>query len=130
MAYPHGHARVNPRSPEAFAVCDRCGRWWNKVNLRWQYDYRGKGLQNLNLLVCEPCYDTPQEQLRLYIIPPDPLPVINARIEQFSIDETSWIICEPSPTFNPITGVETAGGAIITTQSGLQFTLDPPGYEP
>jgi hypothetical protein len=116
MAYPHGHARVNPRHPQAFAVCDRCGRWWNKVDLKFQRDYRGKGLQNLYVLVCDPCYDTPQPQLKLFIVPPDPLPIINARLEQFSIDETSWIIAET--------------GAIITTQSGLQFTLDPSGYEP
>ena len=89
MSYPHGRARVNPRHPEAFAVCDKCGFWYNKVNLRWQYDYRGKGLQNLRFLVCDPCYDNPQPQLKIFIIPPDPLPVMDARIEPFAIDEAN-----------------------------------------
>lgn len=85
---PHGRASVDQTSPKAFAVCQRCGLWYNHRDLNWQYDYRGKQLQNLNLLVCELCYDTPQEQLRPLVLPPDPLPIINARPESFYIDET------------------------------------------
>jgi hypothetical protein len=51
-------------------------------------DYRGRNLQNLRILVCEPCYDTPQPQLRPIVLPPDPLPIINARTENFYVDET------------------------------------------
>src|SRR5580693_3923349 len=59
-----GRARANPSSPRAFAVCDRCGIWYNHVDLQWQFDWRGASLMNLRLLVCRPCYDDPQQQLR------------------------------------------------------------------
>lgn len=85
---PHGRATVNPDDLSAFAVCDRCGFWYNHRDLHWAYDYRGKNLQNLRILVCDRCLDTPQEQLRPIVLPPDPLPIINARPENFYVDET------------------------------------------
>jgi hypothetical protein len=92
MAYRyHGRASVDPSSPRAFAVCDRCGRWDNQVNLKWQMQYAGPTLVNLRLLVCDSCLDTPQQQLRTVIIPADPPPVYNARPEPFVIDETDWL---------------------------------------
>lgn len=84
-----GRATANSTSPRAFAVCDRCGMWYNHQDLRWQYDYRGRSLQNIRILVCETCYDTPQPQLKPRIIPPDPIPIQNARTEPFGYDETN-----------------------------------------
>lgn len=81
MSRPHGRARVDPTSPAAFAVCDRCGFWYSHRSLRWQVDYRGMKLQNLRILVCDRCYDDPQPQLKPRIIGPDPLPIMNARPE-------------------------------------------------
>ena len=77
MAYASqsGRARTNPSSPQAFGVCDRCGRWWNFVQLRYQYDWRGAALLNTYALVCPECYDTPNEQYRPLMITPDPAPV-------------------------------------------------------
>ena len=93
MAFrPHGRASVDPTNPRAFGKCDRCQFWYNRIDLRWQYDYRGRNLQNLRLLVCETCYDEPQEQLRPKVIPPDPLPIMDARVENFSIDEIDYRI--------------------------------------
>lgn len=82
-----GQAVTNPDSPRAFAVCDRCARWFNHQDLRWQYDYRGRTLQNLRILVCDSCMDLPNEQLKPRIIPPDPVPIANARLEPFCYDE-------------------------------------------
>lgn len=73
------HASVNARNPRAFGNCDRCDFTYNLHQLRWQYQWQGPKLQNLRLLVCPTCYDKPQQQLRTIIIPPDPLPVMNAR---------------------------------------------------
>ena len=87
MSRPHGRAQVDPENPRALAVCQRCSFWYNHDDLRWQWDYRGISLQNLRILVCETCYDDPQPQLKPRILPPDPLPVINARVEPFYIDE-------------------------------------------
>lgn len=82
-----GRATTNPTAPRAFAVCDRCGMWYNHDQLRFQHDYRGRSLANIRILVCETCEDEPQPQLKPRIIPPDPLPIINARVEQFCEDE-------------------------------------------
>lgn len=91
---PHGHAHVNPRAPRAFAVCDRCARWFNHDQLAWQLEYAGPNLQNLRLLVCRECLDVPQPQLKPRILPPDPMPVMNARPEPFAYDNASWITTE------------------------------------
>jgi len=84
-----GRARTNARSPQAHAICDRCGFRYNWVNLTWQYDWRGASLQNLKILVCETCYDAPQEQLRAIVVPADPTPIINARVQDFVTAETN-----------------------------------------
>jgi hypothetical protein len=78
-----GYAKVDTTSPKAFAVCDRCGRWDNHVSLRWQFDYRGNSLTNLQLLVCDQCYDKPFEFFRPILVGPDPLSIVNARPEFF-----------------------------------------------
>lgn len=80
-------ARVSSSSPRAWATCDKCGFVLNHENLRWQLQWAGQQLINQQILVCEHCYDTPQRQLGTIILPPDPEPIINARPEQYSIDE-------------------------------------------
>lgn len=87
MSRPHGRARVNARNPQAFGVCDRGGCWVSHVDLQWQYEWSGTQLTNTGLLVCERCLDVPNEQLRTIVLPPDPLPIQNARVEPFAVDE-------------------------------------------
>jgi hypothetical protein len=78
--YAHNlRARVNPRAPEAQAICDRCGFLYHLSDLSWQYEWRGNALANLRLLVCDRCLDRPNPQLKPRIIPPDPVPVRNPR---------------------------------------------------
>ncbi len=72
---PHGRASIDPRSPRALGICQRCGTMYNHDQLRWQYQYGGLRLINLRILVCQPCYDEPQIQLRTIILPPDPVPI-------------------------------------------------------
>jgi hypothetical protein len=89
MAYRyHGRATVNTSSPKAFGICDRCGILYNLRQLRWQFDFAGPVLQNLRLLVCDHCYDKPQEQNKPVLVPPDPLPVPNARPQNYAAAET------------------------------------------
>lgn len=78
LRYP-GHAKINPSFPSAIGCCDRCGFQWNLNELRFQYEYRGNALTNLQLLVCPPCYDIPAEFVRPIILGPDPIPVRNPR---------------------------------------------------
>lgn len=86
---PHGkYARVDPQDPEAFGQCERCGFWRNQSDLVWQVEWAGTHLYNTGTLVCsDRCFDTPQEQLRTIILPPDPLPVLNARVPNFAYEE-------------------------------------------
>ena len=86
---PHGkYARVDAQNPEAFAQCDRCGFWRNRSDLVWQVEWSGTHLYNIQVLVCtDRCYDTPQEQLRTIILPPDPPPILNARVPNFEYEE-------------------------------------------
>lgn len=83
---PHGHAKVNARSPRAIGICDRCGKAVQHNTLRWQWQWAGERLQNLRILVCEEgCLDIPQMQLRARILSPDPLPIYNSRPEPFTV---------------------------------------------
>ena len=90
MGRPHGRARVSAQSPSAFACCQRCGLWYNLNALSWQFQYSGTQLINTNLLFCDHCLDIPNPQMKARVIPPDPIPVLNARIEPFNIDETDY----------------------------------------
>lgn len=83
----YGQAVINPAAPEAVGVCDRCGFLYNLRQLRWQYQWAGTTMQNLHLRVCDKCWDTPSEQLRTLILPPDPTPVADPRTEPYTIDE-------------------------------------------
>ena len=102
---PHGRAVVNSRRPENFKVCDRCGFWYNGSKLSWQYQWAGPQLQNIRLLVCEICKDKPQEQLRTFAIPADPVPVQNPRVEQFETDNTTFFVTESGDPFTAEDGV-------------------------
>lgn len=85
-----GRARTSSKSPQAFGVCDRCGMWYNHVNLNWQFDWAGASLINKRILVCRDCTDEPQNQLRAIVIPADPLPVMNPRVEPWIADESNF----------------------------------------
>ena len=74
-----GRARVSSKNPQALAVCDRCSMWYNHSDLAWQYDWGGASLINKRILVCQPCNDIPQNQLRAIVLPADPVPVMNPR---------------------------------------------------
>lgn len=55
--------------------------------MRWQFEWRGNRVINTRVLVHEDELDVPQRQLGTLVIPPDPLPLINARVENYSLDE-------------------------------------------
>jgi len=87
---PHPRlADTDPSSPRGWATCQRCGFIANLYKLEFQRDWRGMRIQNLQILVCEPCYDTYQRQLGTIILPPDPTGLENARPEPYPIDE-NW----------------------------------------
>ena len=99
---PHGRFTVDPTSPRARGVCDRCGAMYQLDQLKWQFQWAGARLQNLRLLVCASCMDIPQTQLRAIIIPADPLPVMNPRPEANVADN------------NPISGIGQNANPVLT----------------
>ena len=81
-------AQVDPNHPQAWGSSDRDGMVGNLANLRWQFEYRGSRLINTRILVHEDELDIPQRQLGApAILGPDPVPVANARPENYAIDE-------------------------------------------
>lgn len=114
-----GRARTSARNPQAFAICDRCAIWYNHVNLRWQYDWAGASLINKRILVCNTCYDEPQQQLRAIIIPADPTPIVNPRVEPYAWDEIDRRQLSGYNTTNAQTGIPVQqGDTRVTTIDG------------
>jgi hypothetical protein len=119
------YVRVDASNPEASGQCDRCSRWRNMSDLEWQFEWSGTHLYNLRILVCrEFCLDVPQEQLRTIVLPPDPPPVLNARVPNFAYEESTVIITQfatsapkqPAPNSQPPWG--TGPAQILCTQDG------------
>jgi hypothetical protein len=71
-------------------------------------------LFNTNLLVCPPCLDVPNEQLRTITLPPDPVAVDDARIESFATDEAG-------PASSQIAANAEQGDTIVFVQSVTGF---------
>lgn len=82
----HGRAEVSATHPQAHAICDRCGFRYLRRQLRWTMQWVGPQIRSTGFLVCESCWDRPQEQLRTIIIPPDPIPVSDPRPENYVAD--------------------------------------------
>src|ERR1700761_7187394 len=122
-----GHAQTSASKPRAHAICQRCGRRWNWNVLRFQYQWCGAALQNIFLRVCPDCYDTPSEQLRSIILPPDPLPTVFATPEFFLQDETSYRDAAVAPTIDPVTGLPIPADNHFVTDTGAYMTLIPVG---
>lgn len=115
---PHGRASVSSRNPRAFGICDRCGFLYNHHELQWQFDYRGAALLNTRILVCETCLDVPQNQLRNIILPADPTPIMNARVQDYVTASTNTRF-----TSNQVLEVIAASGTGATATLTLQVPL-------
>ena len=128
MAYAStsGRARTSTANPEAHAICDRCGFRYNWVDLRWQYDWRGASLQNVRILVCKRCQDKPQEQLRAIVVPADPMPITDARVQDFVAASTDYRTVGP-PTIDPVTGIPIPSTTVLVDNNGNPITLQPYG---
>lgn len=126
---PHGRAKVSARNPQAFGICDRCGFLYNHHQLQWQFDWAGASLINKRILVCDTCNDVPQSQLRAIVLPADPVPVQNPRIQSYADSEANYRITQGNTT-NARTGIPVPGGDTRITQNNnvrvTQQTGEPP----
>lgn len=129
MAYASqsGRARTSSSNPQAHAICDRCGFRYNHVDLKWQFDWRGATIQNIKILVCNDCYDTPQEQLRAIVVPADPTPIMNARVQDFEVAESDYIGLPFGSHTDPKTGIPLAPQDTQATQDCSHLTTQPIG---
>ena len=92
---PHPkRARTDARRPEAWGTCDRSGFIDNQKNLEWQFEWAGTQLINKRILVTKDMWDRPQRQLGTIILPPDPVSILNARPEPYSIDEQTFLVSQ------------------------------------
>ena len=114
---PHGRAFTGVSSPTAFAVCDRCGFYYNRTDLRFQYDYVGPRLQNLRLLVCDKCYDDPFIHNIPIVVPPDPVPVMNPRPDVYALAMANPLYIKDD---NLETITDTSAAPILGTYDGTQ----------
>ena len=117
-----GRASVSTRNPRAFGICDRCGFLYNHDKLQWQFDYAGAGLINKRILVCSPCLDTPQNQLRSIILPADPVPIENPRVQDYAAAETDNIAINAPTVTDFWTGIPVPSTTDIITQDGINVT--------
>lgn len=126
-----GRARTSPSGPQAHAICDRCGFRYNHVDLQWQFDWRGATLQNTRILVCDRCNDDQQQQLRAIVIPADPVPIMNPRVQDFVAASTTKRATSGQNTTDPTTGIPIPGDVVRITQDDstrvTQQTGEPPG---
>jgi len=117
-----GRARVSSKSPQALAICDRCGFTYNHVDLAWQFDWGGASLINKRILVCRPCNDIPQNQLRAIVLPADPVPIMNPRTENFADAETTNVTISAPTVYDPITGLPIPPTTNIVTETNTNVT--------
>ena len=75
--------------------------------------------------------DQPQQQLRAIVIPADPIPIVNPRIEAFVADEANYRTTSGQNTVDPTTNIPVVGGDNRVTQDGndrvVQQTGEPSG---
>lgn len=125
-----GRARTNASNPQAHAICDRCGFRYNFVDLSWQFEWRGATLQNIKILVCNDCLDVPQENIRSIVIPADPTPIVNARVENFAAASSDDLTIVAPPVIDPTTGLPIPSNVALTDQSGNTLERQPIGPNP
>jgi hypothetical protein len=124
---PHGRASVSTRNPRAFGICDRCGFLYNHNVLQWQFDYAGAGLINKRILVCNPCNDTPQAQLRAIVLPADPVPILNPRVQDYQAASSGDVTISSPTVIDPLTGLPIPSTTTIVTEDGVQIEVQPIG---
>ena len=125
-----GRAIASSSAPRAAAQCDRCGFVYQHSALRWQMDWAGASLINKRLLVCNRCYDEPNQQLRSIIIPPDPVPILNPRKPDYVTAASNTRVTSGQDAIDPVTGIPIYGGDTRVTQDDSTRVTQQTGSAP
>ena len=115
MSYrPHGkHVRIDSQSPNGLGICDYTGFVFNKKDLIKQMEWRGNAIVWTGLYVGRPYADVPNEQNRPPILPPDPIPFLNARVQQMELQHANTISV-------PVNNIFTPANALWTDEDGRE----------
>lgn len=109
---------IDPQDPRAVGVCDGCGWWLNHQGLRKHMVYRGGAVPVWDgMLFCSKCDDVPNPapQFSRLVLAPDPVPVLNPRVEQQTNSGFGYLVTETGEYFNTLTDADTWGGEFIIT---------------
>jgi hypothetical protein len=71
--------------------------------------------------------DVAQEQLRAIVLPSDPVPIINPRVQDYVGASVDDLFGPSSYVVDPVTNIPIPTGDQITTQSGINITAQPVG---
>lgn len=112
-----GRAKISSRNPQAAAICDGCGFVFSHSELRFQMQWSGNKLVNLKQLVCRRCNDIPQTQLRAIVLPADPMPVLNPRVQNYQAASTDYRATSGQNTVDPLTGIPIPGNTLRITEN-------------
>ena len=122
-----GRARTSAKAPSAFAVCQRCGIWYNRTSLNFQFRWSGAQLQNTFILVCRSCMDIPTEQLRAITLPADPVPIFYPSVENFDAAENDYRSLSRPTVLHPIVGIPIPDNTLRVTEDCQNRTVRPFG---
>ena len=119
MSYrPHGkHIFIDESAPFGLGICDKTQFVYQHKDLVKQMEWRGNALVWTGFMVGFDQVDTPNEQLRPPIFPPDPVPLLLPRVEQVS------------PTGQPY-ALENPGVDQRSPSPGPLYTTDAPQTPP
>lgn len=118
MSMPKGkYVNIDVRNPEALGMCDYSNFVGMRKDLVRQMEWRGDGLVWTGLLVNRVFADIPNEQGRSPILPPDPIPIVQAR-PQF-IQYMTWSN-NPLPTWSlntyfPLASLDNNEGGVLAS---------------
>jgi hypothetical protein len=101
--------------------------WYNRVDLTFQFEWRGAQLQNTYILVCKRCLDIPQEQLRAITLPADPTPIFYPSVENFDESRSNYRSLAAPTVLDPKTGIPIPGTTLRITEDNQNRAIDPFG---
>src|SRR5258708_3461378 len=108
---------VNPHDPQPWGTSDQNGMIGPQPKMVYQREWKGDRIVALNALVHPDEKDIPNRQLGSLMLASDPPPKRNARPENYTIDEASYLSTED-------------GSALITETSGTSILDAPITAEP
>ena len=71
--------------------------------------------------------DTPQNQLRAIVLPADPVPIQNPRVQDYAAAETDNVTTSAPTAYDSVTGIPIPSTTNIVTQNGQNMTTQPIG---